>query len=90
MVLVKDFVYPFLAFIWIRKLLVGLWEWLAGWLVDLSWFPVEGVVCGSADAQLKLSVSDTAQFYLKVHVALAVVTVSLAYVTFIYPFPSFV
>lgn len=62
----------------------------AGWLGKLPWFPRAGVVCGAADAQLRLSVSETARFCLKVHVALAVVTVSLAYVTFIYPFPSFV
>ena len=53
----------------------------AGWLGKLPWFPVWGVVCGAADAQLRLSVSETARFCLKVHVALAVVTVSLAYVT---------
>ena len=62
----------------------------AGWLGKLPWFPRAGVVCGAADAQLRLSVSETARFCPKVHVALAVVTVSLAYVTFIYPFPSFV
>lgn len=49
-----------------------------------------GAVCVAADAQLRLSVSETAGFCRKVHVALAVVTFSLAYVTFIYPFPSFV
>lgn len=42
-------------------------------------------VCGTADAQLRLSVSETARSCRKVHVALAVVTVSLAYVAFIYP-----
>ena len=62
----------------------------AGWLGKLPWFLGSGAVCGAADAQLRLSVSETAGFCLKVHVALAVVTVSLAYVTFIYPFPSFV
>lgn len=58
--------------------------------MDLYWFPGEGVVCGAEDAQLRLSVSETARFCLKVHMALAVGTISLAFGTFIYPFPSFV
>lgn len=63
--------------------------WLAGW-GSCPGFPGAGVVYVAADAQLRLSMSETARFCLKVHVVLAVVTVSLAYVTFIYPFSSFV
>lgn len=63
---------------------------LAGWQGELPWFLGAGVVCGAADAQLRLSVSEPSRFCLEVHVALAVVTVSLAYATFIYPFLSFV
>lgn len=72
------------------EVLAGLWAGgLPGW-VSCPGSPGAGVVCGTADAQLRLSVSATSRFCLKMHVALAVVTVSLAYVTFIYPFPSFV
>lgn len=63
---------------------------LAGWQGKLPWFLGAGVVCGAADAQLRLPVSATSRFCLKVRVALAVVTVSLAYVAFIYPLLSFV
>lgn len=58
--------------------------WLAGWKLPCSWVRELCVVLQMLSSGL--SVSETAGFCLKVHVALAVVTVSLAYVTFIYPF----
>lgn len=52
---VKVFLYLFLAFLGITKLAASGF----GWLRKLPLFLGAGVVCGTADAQLRLSVSET-------------------------------